>query len=84
MEVRIVPLTHVCMWDGDKGYRRVDIEEACIAHPYGASASSKCFICSLCGEAVTLTTPRYNVQHFRHTSAEQIKIVMIELKVIEK
>lgn len=61
-----MPLTHVCVWDPEIGYRRVSIEEACELHPYGASASSGCFVCELCAQNVLLTAPGVNSQHFRH------------------
>lgn len=61
-----MPLTHVCVWDSEIGYRRVSIEEACELHPYGASASSGYFVCELCAQNVLLTAPGVNIQHFRH------------------
>lgn len=61
-----MPLTHVCVWDPNAGYRRVTIEEACELHPYGASAGSGHFICELCAQNVLLTAPGAYIQHFRH------------------
>lgn len=61
-----MPLTHVCVWDSEIGYRRVSIEEACELYPYGASASSGYFVCELCAQNVLLTAPGVNIQHFRH------------------
>ena len=64
-----MPLTHVCVWDPQIGYRRISIEEACAKHPYGASARSGYFVCELCAANVLLTAPGVNVQHFRHDPA---------------
>ena len=61
-----MPLTHVCVWDSEIGYRRVTVEEACELHPYGAKASSGYFVCELCAQNVLLTAPGINIQHFRH------------------
>lgn len=66
-------LTHVCVWDGKAGYRRVSIEEACSMHPYTVEANRGIFVCSLCAQNVGLTAPGTNVRHFRHTSAAQKK-----------
>lgn len=68
-----MPLTHVCVWDSEIGYRRVTIEEARKIHPHGARASSGFFVCELCAQNVCLTAPGINVQHFRHDSAAQTK-----------
>lgn len=68
-----MPLTHVCVWDGKNGYRRVSIEEASQMYPYGVAANRGIFICSLCAQNVGLTAPGANVRHFRHTSAAQKK-----------
>ena len=64
-----MPLTHVCVWDSQIGYRRVSVEEACQMYPNGASARSGCFVCELCAANVLLTAPGVNVQHFRHDPA---------------
>lgn len=61
-----MPLTHVCVWDSEIGYRRVTVEEACKMHPYGAAASSGHFVCELCAQNVLLTAPGVYAQHFRH------------------
>ncbi len=66
-------LTHVCVWDGKAGYRRVSIEEACSMYPYTVAANRGIFVCSLCAQNVGLTAPGANVRHFRHTSAAQKK-----------
>lgn len=34
-----MPLTHVCVWDGKAGYRRVSIEEACSMYPYAPAVN---------------------------------------------
>lgn len=70
-------LTHVCVWDGKAGYRRVSIEEACSMYPYTVAANRGIFVCSLCAQNVGLTAPGANVRHFRHTSAAQKKSVKI-------
>ena len=64
-----MPLTHVCVWDSQIGYRRVTVEEACEMFPYGVSARSGHFVCELCAQNVVLTAPGINRQHFRHDSA---------------
>ena len=68
-----MPLTHVCVWVPEMGYRRVTIDEACKMYPFGVSANSGCFVCELCAQNVLLTQPGINVQHFRHDSSEQNK-----------
>ena len=52
-----MPLTHVCVWDGKAGYRRVSIEEACSMYPYTVAANRGIFVCSLCAQNVGLTAP---------------------------
>lgn len=61
-----MPLTHVCVWDGKAGYRRVSIEEACSMYPYTVSANSEIFVCSLCAQPVCLTAPGIQRRNFRH------------------
>lgn len=68
-----MPLTHVCVWDGKAGYRRVSIEEACSMYPYTVSANSEIFVCSLCAQPVCLTAPGIQRRNFRHNSATQNK-----------
>ena len=68
-----MPLTHVCVWDGKAGYRRVSIEEACSMYPYKVSANSEIFVCSLCAQPVCLTAPGIQRRNFRHNSATQNK-----------
>lgn len=53
-----MPLTHVCVWDGKAGYRRVSIEEACSMYPYTVAANSEIFVCSLCAQSVGLSAHR--------------------------
>lgn len=61
-----MPLTHVCVWNSEIGYRRITVEEACKMYPYGVSASSGHFVCELCAQNVLLTAPGINSRHFRH------------------
>lgn len=61
-----MPLTHVCVWDSEIGYRRITVEEARKMHPFGVPASYGCFVCELCAQNVLLTAPGVNIQHFRH------------------
>jgi len=61
-----MPLTHVCIWDPQVGFRRTSIGEACELYPHGASAKFGYFVCELCAQNVLLTAPGDNVQHFRH------------------
>lgn len=68
-----MPLTHVCVWDSEIGYRRVTLKEACEMYPNGASARSGYFVCELCAQNVLLTTPGVNIQHFRHDPASPNK-----------
>ena len=70
-----MPLTHVCIWDPEIGYRRVTLEEACKRHPYGTSASSATFACELCAQNVGLSRARIDTgtRYFFHSSAEQNK-----------
>ena len=35
-----MPLSHVCVWDADIGYKRISLESACKMYPNGASAKS--------------------------------------------
>lgn len=59
-------LTHVCRWDHKNGYVPVSIEEASRQYPYTVQASSGIFVCSLCGQNVTLTAPGKYVRYFKH------------------
>ena len=36
-----MPLSHVCVWDADIGYKRISLESACKMYPNGASAIYK-------------------------------------------
>ena len=50
-----MPLTHVCMWS-KHGWDPVTAEKAAHMHPGGTvAARSGLFMCSLCGQYVTLT-----------------------------
>lgn len=40
-----MPLSHVCVWDADIGYKRISLESACKMYPNGASAKSGYFVC---------------------------------------
>ena len=41
-----MPLTHVCVWDSELGYRRVTVEEASVIYPHSTvSARSGHFVC---------------------------------------
>ena len=68
-----MPLSHVCVWDPQTGYRRITTEEASELFPYGASARSGHFVCELCAQNVVLTARGVNRQHFRHDSANPNK-----------
>lgn len=68
-----MPLTHVCIWDPQVGYRRITVDEACRLYPYGVSASSGHFVCELCAQNVLLTAPGANIRHFRHDPASPNK-----------
>lgn len=52
-----MPLSHVCVWDADIGYKRISLESACKMYPNGASAKSGYFVCELCAQNVLLTAP---------------------------
>lgn len=71
-----MPLSHVCVWDADIGYKRISLESACKMYPNGASAKSGYFVCELCAQNVLLTAPGVNVRHFRHDPSSPIKSVM--------
>ena len=45
-----MPLSHVCVWDADIGYKRISLESACKMYPNGASAKSGYFVCELCAQ----------------------------------
>jgi len=64
-----MPLTHVCEWDPEIGYKRISIDEACKKYPYGVSARQGIFACELCAQKVVLTAKGLQVRHFRHDSA---------------
>lgn len=67
-----MPLTHVCVWEPQIGYRRVSIDEACDMYPYSTvSARSGHFVCELCAQSVCLTAPGVYARHFKHDSSDQ-------------
>lgn len=68
-----MPLTHVCIWDSQIGFRRIAVDEACKLYPYGVSANSGHFVCELCAQNVLLTAPGVNSRHFRHDPASPNK-----------
>ena len=70
-----MPLSHVCVWDSQIGYRRITIEEACRSFPYEVSARSGHFVCELCAQNVGLSKARIDTgtRYFFHNSAEQNK-----------
>ena len=59
-------LTHVCIWESNKGFRRITAEEACFLYPYRVRARSGHFVCELCAQNVTFTAPGAKTRHFRH------------------
>lgn len=61
------------MWNG-KEWKRITADEAAHLHPGGTvSAHSGLFMCELCGQYVLFTDGKYQVRHFRHSSAEKSK-----------
>ncbi len=70
-----MPLSHVCVWDSQIGYRRITIEEACRSFPYEVPARSGHFVCELCAQNVGLSKARIDTgtRYFFHNSAEQNK-----------
>ena len=70
-----MPLTHVCVWDSEIGYRRVTVEEACEMYPYEVSASGSQFVCELCAQNVGFSKARVDTgtRYFFHSSAAQNK-----------
>lgn len=74
-----MPLTHVCVWDGKAGYRRVSIEEACSMYPYTVAANRGIFVCSLCAQNVGLTAPGANVRHFRQNGNINISGIILSI-----
>ena len=61
-----MPLTHVCIWETNNGFRRITAEDASLLYPYGVSARSGHFVCELCAQNVTFTAPGAKTRHFRH------------------
>lgn len=68
-----MPLTHVCMWS-KRGWDPVTAEEAAHMHPGGTvAARSGLFMCSLCGQYVTLTDGNVRDRYFKHSKEELSK-----------
>ena len=65
-------LTHICHLE-KHGWRKITVEEASKKYPYGSSSYSGRFMCSLCGQYVTLTAGGAYVPYFRHSSGEADK-----------
>ena len=70
-----MPLTHVCVWDPEIGYRRVTVDEANKLYPYEVSSSRGCFVCELCAQNVGFSKARIDTgtRYFFHSSAAQNK-----------
>lgn len=70
-----MPLTHVCVWDPQIGYRRVTVDEADELYPYEVSSSRGCFVCELCAQNVGFSKARIDTgtRYFFHSSAAQNK-----------
>lgn len=70
-----MPLTHVCVWDSEIGYRRVTVDEANELYPYEVSSSRGHFVCELCAQNVGFSKARVDTgtRYFFHSSAAQNK-----------
>lgn len=69
-----MPLTHVCMWTDEHGWKKVTAKEADKIHPGGSvSAKSGLFMCELCGQYVSLTNGRIRERYFKHSKDEESK-----------
>lgn len=70
-----MPLTHVCVWDSEIGYRRVTVDEANELYPYEVPSSRGHFVCELCAQNVGLSKARVDTgtRYFFHSSAAQNK-----------
>lgn len=70
-----MPLTHVCVWDSEIGYRRITAEKASEQYPYEVPARGSHFVCELCAQNVGLSKARVDTgtRYFFHSSAEQNK-----------
>lgn len=66
-------LTKVCMWS-DNSWERITVDEASRIFPMGTiSAKSGLFMCSICGQHVTLTEGKIRERYFKHSAEEQNK-----------
>ena len=67
-------LTHVCLWD-DNHWERVTASDIAKSHPFveTVSASSKLFMCELCGQYVFYSKGKKRIPCFGHSSGEMIK-----------
>lgn len=70
-----MPLTHVCVWDSEIGYRRVTVDEANKLYPYEVPSSRGHFVCELCAQNVGFSKARVDTgtRYFFHSSAAQNK-----------
>lgn len=70
-----MPLTHVCVWDSEIGYRRVTVDEANELYPYEVPSSRGHFVCELCAQNVGFSKARVDTgtRYFFHSSAAQNK-----------
>ena len=70
-----MPLTHVCIWDSEVGYRRITVEEANKLYPYEVSSKGSHFKCELCKQDVGFSKARIDTgtRYFFHSSAAQDK-----------
>ena len=70
-----MPLTHVCVWDSEIGYRRVTVDEANELYPYEVPSSRGHFVCELCAQNVGFSKARVDTggRCFFHSSAAQNK-----------
>ena len=69
-------LTHICIWDANKGYRHITLEEACNIPEYKyrtVRAEEGVFVCELCAQRVCLTAPGKQRRNFRHNSTSEKK-----------
>ena len=66
-------LTHVCLWDDDH-WQPITAEDVVLSHRFGGAAYySGLFMCSLCGQYVSLANGEKNRPHFKHSSKEKSK-----------
>lgn len=70
-----MPLTHVCVWDSEIGFRRVTVDEANELYPYEVPSSRGHFVCELCTQNVGFSKARVDTgtRYFFHSSAAQNK-----------